>query len=892
MTKISVSFLLVVFFILFFKNSAMADDIFFDILKNDLEKVRHAIDGNPKLLELKSLNGATPLYAAADAGSAGIVEYLLNKGADVNFTSDMYSYYTPLFTACYNGRERIVKMLLDKGADPNVADSNGLTPLHEAASRGFVNIARMLLDRGAKTEVRGFRDGYTVLHSACFEYSNIEIPGSLKAKSDAVIDRPGTIRLLIEKGAKISAFDFRGRTPLKIVETVGCLDKSVNENVRAVLSAAGAKSEEAKPCANDVLEAIKKDDAKTLREIISEIPEALILQDNNMPLLSIAIRDGKNAIVEVLLDCSADSNSLSFNDSYGYARHSSPLHVACNVNNTVAVELLLKTKKAGLEIKDGRGRTPLLIAAEKGFDGLVKTLAENGADVNASTSYDGGALHHMAAKGYADIVELLIQKGADANTVNDRGQTPAQCAEAANQKRVLEILKKHGAKGPEDEKKINIHEEAGRGDVKKIAAILGRDPKLVNSKKARDGSTPLHAAALAGYDYAASFLIEHGAVIDAADLGGMSPLFYALMKGRQKVVRLLIEKGANVNMKARGNVLPVHIAASAGFTVSRLLTYMLVARGADVNARTDAGLTPLHAAAASNNIDTIKLLLSRGASFDTKDKNGLTPLALAEKMHQKDAADFIKNCDWKSLIAPSTEELFMAASVGDLANVKKIIEKFPSAISSRDISGGNTPLHYAAMNGDIDIVSYLLEHGADIEETGPNGWTPLETIATVPFHANHPKIIAALEAKGAVPGGPRRHAGIRDVRETGRATGVMFEAVGNGHVRLVEMILKKGVDMKARSAQYTFLHYAVLTGRVDIAKLLIANGAELNPKGMDDTTPLHIAAESGNAELAILLIEKGADINAVTRDGKTALIIARENGREDVVKILETAGKK
>ena len=79
------------------------------------------------------------------------------------------------------------------------------------------------------------------------------------------------------------------------------------------------------------------------------------------------------------------------------------------------------------------------------------------------------------------------------------------------------------------------------------------------------------------------------------------------------------------------------------------------------------------------------------------------------------------------------------------------------------------------------------------------------------------------------------------------------------------------VDVKGGWAGGTPLHYAVGEGRNEIAKLLIAKGADVNAKGSIGQTSLHDAIDRGHKETAELLIANGADVNANDIDGTTPL---------------------
>ena len=67
------------------------------------------------------------------------------------------------------------------------------------------------------------------------------------------------------------------------------------------------------------------------------------------------------------------------------------------------------------------------------------------------------------------------------------------------------------------------------------------------------------------------------------------------------------------------------------------------------------------------------------------------------------------------------------------------------------------------------------------------------------------------------------------------------------------------------------MHFAAQYGHVDVAKVLIQNGADVNSVMRDDWTALHLAAWSGYADIAKVLLQNGADVNAVQKNNWTAL---------------------
>lgn len=114
----------------------------------------------------------------------------------------------------------------------------------------------------------------------------------------------------------------------------------------------------------------------------------------------------------------------------------------------------------------------------------------------------------------------------------------------------------------------------------------------------------------------------------------------------------------------------------------------------------------------------------------------------------------------------------------------------------------------------------------------------------------------------------------------------------------MEYLLNKGAIIDDSSTTYgSPLHYACRSGRIQICKLLIDFGANVNLKvGHNQMTPLHLliisnAPRSGANKIVKKLIEKGADVNAkYLADGSTCLHLAVRRNREELVRILAKNG--
>jgi ankyrin repeat protein len=212
-----------------------------------------------------------------------------------------------------------------------------------------------------------------------------------------------------------------------------------------------------------------------------------------------------------------------------------------------------------------------------------------------------------------------------------------------------------------------------------------------------------------------------------------------------------------------------------------------------------------------------------------------------------------------------SEELYQAIRANDLARLQSLI-KDPANVNLKDRRGA-TPLMYAAAVGSVDAVKLLLGAGAD------------------------------AKAKNSFD-----------------ATALMWGVVNPEKVRL---LVDAGADVNARSKQgmTALLIAASNAGSIEIVRLLLAKGAELQPRvdgdlattaasatgdqlltrrrksgGAGGFTPLLAAASANDIEMARLFAEKGVDVNAATQRGDTALHFAAGAGNLPIVKLLLAKG--
>ncbi len=119
----------------------------------------------------------------------------------------------------------------------------------------------------------------------------------------------------------------------------------------------------------------------------------------------------------------------------------------------------------------------------------------------------------------------------------------------------------------------------------------------------------------------------------------------------------------------------------------------------------------------------------------------------------------------------------------------------------------------------------------------------------------------------------------------------LIDAVKKADLLTVNALLKQHVDVNTQSLDGTSaLHWAADQDNIDIAKMLIAAGANVKAANDYGITPLTLACVNGSSAMVDVLLKAGADPNTVFSEGETALMTASRTGNVDVVKLLLNAG--
>ena len=347
------------------------------------------------------------------------------------------------------------------------------------------------------------------------------------------------------------------------------------------------------------------------------------------PLLHLAVRLGRGAIVRRLLERGADPGAR---DRFGHLA----LHWSCYQDDPDLVAPLLPD--AAVSWDDDRGETPFHKCARLDNAAVLRQLLRHRRDLAGRPNrLSRTALWLAADQASVETVALLAGDAGAVEQIDDRGATPLHVAAARGDPEVVELLRR--TSDPETRDRYGnraVHHAAYHGHAEAFR-LLWR-PATARRTDASD-QTLLHHAAHGGAVEIVEILLEHGFEVDRPDRDGRTPLHHAVMKSHAAATRLLLERGADARRADAAGRTPVHVSAEIESTE---LLELLLARPVDLDRADARGDTPLHLAAAWGRVDNTRLLLAAGASTDLRNLQGRTALGTAEALGRKRVAEMLR----------------------------------------------------------------------------------------------------------------------------------------------------------------------------------------------------------------------------------------------------------
>jgi ankyrin repeat protein len=328
-------------------------------------------------------------------------------------------------------------------------------------------------------------------------------------------------------------------------------------------------------------------------------------------------------------------------------------------------------------------------------------------------------------------------------------------------------------------------------------------------------------------------------------VGWTSEIHEAVWQNNNDKVRQLIASKVDLEAVVE-DCTPLYLACLKGhFEVAAILI--------EGGAKVDGDSPPIFAAAGKGNLDLVQLLLKHGAnpSAYSSQHAGCCGLHIAAEKNYVDVVRALLSAGVDVNIRSEKQKLtplISAACCGSLEAVKVLIEA--GADIDAQSSTGNTALMLAIDRGKIDVATTLIDAHANLEIKGQKGWTALHNAAS---------------------GGDR------------------------GYREVAEALLKAGASVDALSeTMLTPLHEAAGKSLVDLVRLLVDNGANVNARDKFHNTPLRMCASNAQSFATLdsfkqtvqILLTAGADINAGTTINTTSLHSVVKWGNADAVRFM------
>ena len=659
---------------------------------------------------------------------------------------------TPVADAAMRGDIEAVRSLLRSGADVNAAQGDGMTALHWAAQTGERELAEVLVYAGARLNA-GTRIGrYTALHIAAREGSRevaqvlVEAgadPGATTSNSGATplhlaarSGDAGLISLLIEHGADTDAQAGNWQqTPLTFAAALNRV-----EAIKTLLNAGADPN--GTSAAVDVVEMAAADNAaeQRLQKALEGFREQQAGDADWQPTPSqvqaavdlarqVQIRWSEiSAEEEAVADSVSAEESESESESENAEEEDTQVESGSDETNSETSEEDPEAStgeapaegEAEEEEKEPRpmsyaeqvgswgGLSPIHHAVRQGHLEATLALLSGGAQIDAVTGDNTTPLLMAAINGQWDLAKVLLDLGADPNLSSDAGATPLYA--------VLE--REWQPRASYAHPTEHQHQETTHLEMMELFLEAGADP---------DARLTKH---LWYMEY--TFGVLRGSGIN---LKGATPFWRAAYALDLEAMKLLSSYGADPDLRTmkppqrRRRAMPTEEdeGSESGQEPEAL----------EGNSESEPGEDPSTESEAAATVED--------EEDEETDDSGLPPIPTdGPAIHAIHAASGV---GYGQSFAGNAHRYLPN---GWLPAVKYLVEEMGADVNARD-ANGYAPIHHAASRGDVEMILYMVEKGADVMVVSRKGETTVD-MANGPVQRvqPYPEAISLLESLGAV----------------------------------------------------------------------------------------------------------------------------------------------
>ncbi|KAK3757892.1 hypothetical protein RRG08_048487 [Elysia crispata] len=611
-----------------------------------------------------------------------------------------------------------------------------------------------------------------------------------------------------------------------------------------------------------------------------------ISQDHlNVSLLE-ACRQGRKFIVQKLVRSGAEVNVRD------NKRCTTPLHIAAE-QGFVDIAAFLLDKDADVDACDGHGNSALILAVNRaGSSDMLNLLLAYKAKVNHKNSQGVTALMKAVEVMDIDAVKILILAGSKLKERNKFGKTARYIAVKLGIADVFDSLKSKARVELfcySSHPGCALYKAALNNQVEAVKILLDcrylqPNVQCEDLHKSKEANQNIKKDTLRNLIQSICSDAKYGKDLDGAKL---------------ELVKILLGSGID---DERAKLLSSALIDATESGVIELVELLCKLKNIYIDRE-----SALIRAAEIGRLDIVKLLLNFGADPKQESFRGQTALTYALKNGHFKCADVLLQND-----KPSEQKLHEMAKVAVKERQLEYLEVLASHCNIDEIS--QSLMKKGILTWDSKIVQFLIDHGADINDTScpallialkirrsyydpPLSREDCNQLDMIKFlvesgasvnrvHHNDSPLIVAMENNYNLDVLHYLLKHGADVNEIGDDEGntpltAIFARRSTRHPRFLEALLKAGADPnKAYSDGKTTLHLAVCIGKDDLGsiKQLVSAGADLEARDSDGMTPLLLAAREWQPEAIKVLKECGANMKAIDNGGKNAVFQTYKRG--------------
>jgi ankyrin repeat protein len=530
-------------------------------------------------------------------------------------------------------------------------------------------------------------------------------------------------------------------------------------------------------------------------------------------------------IVKQLLDDGADAD---IRDPHG----TTPLIYACSQSHLDVANALLDAG-AQANVVDERGATALLRSVKNSNYNLTRRIIQE-ADIAVNalfiSFYNYSALILACWNSDAEMVKILLERpDIDVNLASPTTQwNPLLLCADEDEEDCIKLLLQHPSINKDFRDRADytpIHYAAMSGNIASLEALLkaGADPNSMDDQ----GGRPLQRAIDYGEFDAVRILLQYKVDWDFTDVLGRTIFHAAAINDQAQILMLLLQtcKDMDIDVQGNGGETALHDAARGGYLTT---VRVLLDHGARTDVHNKAGRSPVREAKDAGQTDVLEVLqaarekeialeqqrnshyIRRADTFASQTETSLVPAVLQEDIGTLRVR--IARCDPEELnedTADFKDTALHAACGHRKADIVNMILEAGAFVDPLDVFN-RTPLILACQRGDPDIVSALVQHGADVNYNKFNGLAPWEIAST----------------------------------ECGYKAAVFLLAQPQTHID------------RTSSRINNALGWAAALGDINACKRLVEAGAPLDIKNAEGMTPVQIAKSWDQEEVEKFLFEE------------------------------------